>query len=357
LTTAPWLGYLLALIASAGLTLALTPVAIRVAHRFGVLDHPGGHKAHTAPTPYLGGVAVSIALVTVATGGAMLRGEAVVTRELLVLLAIASGYAVVGLLDDLVGLPVPVRLALQTLGAVALLATGTGTNLFPGHVVPDAVITVVWVVGITNAFNLLDNMDGLSSVIAAIASFGFGIIGAANGQFLVATLAFALAGATAAFLRFNRAPARIYLGDAGSLFLGVVLAVVGIRLAFTTDPVVAALIPILVLTVPVLDTTLVVVDRLRHGISPFHGGQDHLSHRLVAIGLPVPIAVGTIAVLGAAHAWMALVLSRVDLATALLGAGLVAAIDLVLFVLLLRVPIHRDTAAYVIERRPADDDG
>ena len=143
------------------------------------------------------------------------------------------------------------------------------------------------------------------------------------------------------------------MGDAGSLFLGVMLAAIGIRLEFATDPVTAALIPILVLTVPVMDTSLVVLARLRHGISPFTGGRDHISHRLVRIGLPVPVAVLLIVGAGIAHGWMALIVSRVDLTTAVLAAGLIFAIDLVLFVLLAKVPVYDNSRGrdLVITRR------
>ncbi len=361
---APWIGYLLSLGVAAAVSLLLTPVAMRLALRFGVLDQPAGHKSHLTPTPYLGGLAMVVAFVVTVVAAAWLRvatgGTTGGLVELLTILGVGVVLAVVGLLDDLYGLGVAARFGSQVVAAVTLWSAGISVNLVHVEVagvdVFDLLITVVWIVGITNAMNLLDNMDGLSAGIAMIAALWFGLIGALNGQLLVGALAFALAGVAAGFLRQNRPPARIYMGDAGSLFLGVSLAAIGIKLEFTTEAVIAALIPILVLTVPVMDTTLVVLARIRHGISPFKGGRDHISHRLVKVGLPVPVAVLLIVGAGVAHGWMALLVSRMDVTTALLAAGLVVAIDLVLFTLLAKVPVYdnsRGRDLVIMDRRRA----
>lgn len=363
---APWIGYLLALVVGGTVSLVLTPVAIHTAVRFGILDRPEAtHKAHTTPTPYLGGLAIVVGFVLAVAGAAALRvatgSSTGGLRQLAVILAVAVLLALVGLADDLRGLGVVVRFGAQVAAAIALWLAGVQLNLVDVEVagveVVNLAITIVWVVGITNAMNLLDNMDGLSAGIATIAALWFGVIGALNGQVLVSALSFALAGCAVGFLRFNRPPARIYMGDAGSLFLGVVLATIGVRLDFATDAVTAALIPILVLTVPVLDIALVVIARVKHGLSPFKGGRDHISHRLVRLGLPVPVAVGVIAVLGVAHGWMALVLSRVDLTTALIGAGLVAFIDLLLFALLAKVPVYGNSRGrdFVVTERATSE--
>jgi len=354
----PWVGYLLALSVSAALALYLTPVAMRVAVSQGLLDHPGGHKGHATPTPYLGGLAMVAGFVGAVGAATLIAPPASGLLQLAAILGAALVLATVGLADDIRGLSVAVRFAAQLAGGIALYSVGISVNLFPLEAA-NLVVTLVWVVGITNAMNLLDNMDGLSAGIATIAALWFGIIAAVNGQVLVASLAFALAGCAVGFLRHNRAPAKVYMGDAGSLFLGFVLAAIGIKLEFTTDPVIASLIPILVLTVPVMDTTLVVVERLRHGLPPLRGGRDHLSHRLVRLGLPVGVAVGAIAGLGLIHGWMALLLSRVDLVSALIGAGLVLAVDAVLFALLATVPVYASSNGrdYVIGERRPDDPG
>ena len=179
-------------------------------------------------------------------------------------------------------------------------------------------MTVVWVVGITNAFNLLDNMDGLSSGVAAIAAGSIFVIAASNGQFLVAALSIGLAGCALGFLRHNFHPATIYMGDAGALFLGFLLAYLGLKLRFDTPADVTFLVPIVVMGVPIFDTTLVTVTRLRARRQPVPRGRDHTSHRLVRIGLPVPAAVALIYAVGVCLGLVALVVSRVDRVSAYL---------------------------------------
>jgi UDP-GlcNAc:undecaprenyl-phosphate GlcNAc-1-phosphate transferase len=183
-------------------------------------------------------------------------------------------------------------------------------------------------------------MDGLSAGVAGIAAASFFVIAAANGQFLIAALSLALSGCALGFLRHNFHPARIYMGDAGSLFLGFVLAAIGIKLRFEAPVEVTAFVPFIVLGIAVLDTTLVTTTRLLHGRNPLSGGRDHISHRLVFIGIPVPAAVGLIYAAAIGHGWMALVMSRLDVVTGLLLMGLVLATDVFLGVLLAHVPVY-----------------
>jgi UDP-GlcNAc:undecaprenyl-phosphate GlcNAc-1-phosphate transferase len=355
----PALTYLLAFAVAGIVSLVLTPVVLRFALRRGVLDRPGAHKSHVTPTPYLGGLAMVVAFTAAVLLAALTRSDPGGRVQLVTLLAVALGMAVIGLLDDLRGLGVIARFGAQLAAALVLWQAGIRVDLTPWPML-DLVITVVWIVGITNAMNLLDNMDGLSAVTATIAALAFGLLGALNGQFLVAALAFALAGCAVGFLRENRPPARIYMGDAGSLFLGILLAALGILLRFETHPFNAAVVPILVLTVPVLDTTLVTIARLRHGISPFQGGRDHTSHRLVHVGLPVGVAVGVIGLAGLAHAWMALIVSRVDVVTAMIAVGLIVTVDALVFALIAKVPVYGNSRGrdLVIVRRatPEGDD-
>jgi UDP-GlcNAc:undecaprenyl-phosphate GlcNAc-1-phosphate transferase len=324
---------------AAVVSLVLTPIAIRAAVRLGVLDRPGEHKSHRTPTPYLGGVAIVLAVTLSIALAALLRPASSALGQLLALLAIAGGMALTGLLDDLRGLPVIVRFGVQLLAALGLWGIGIRAAL-TGEVWLDLPLTIVWTVGITNAMNLLDNMDGLSASTATIASLWFGTIALVNGQFLVSALAFALAGGAAGFLRDNRPPARIYMGDAGSLFLGIMLAALGMLLSLDAGMLQTTAIPVLVLTVPVLDTALVTVSRIRHGISPFQGGRDHTSHRLVRIGLGVPVAVTVIAIASLAHGWVALLVYRIDTVSAALLLGLTALFDLFFFALLAKVPVY-----------------
>jgi UDP-GlcNAc:undecaprenyl-phosphate/decaprenyl-phosphate GlcNAc-1-phosphate transferase len=239
---------------AATVSLVLTPVAIATAVRLGVLDRPGAHKSHTTPTPYLGGIAIVVAVALTITVAAAVRADSGSLLQLSGLLVTAVIVALVGLIDDLRGLPVLVRFGAQLAAALSLWTFGIRAEITQ-LVWLDLAITIVWVVGITNAMNLLDNMDALSASTATIAALWFGVIALVNGQVLVAALAFAVAGGAAGFLRDNRPPARIYMGDAGSLFLGVMLAALGMLVELPVDPIVAAAaIPVLVLTVPVLDT-------------------------------------------------------------------------------------------------------
>ena len=337
-TTRSVLEALGAFAAAAVVSLVLTPVAIAAAVRLGVLDQPGAHKSHRTPTPYLGGVAIVTAVTVTIGAAALLRPDPRALATLAGMLAVGLGMAVVGLLDDLRGLPVAIRFGAQLGAAVALWGLGIRAEV-SGSMALNLAVTIVWVVGITNALNLLDNMDALSASTATVAAAWFAVLALVEGQVLVGALAAALAGGAAGFLRDNRPPARIYMGDAGSLFLGVTLAALGLLIEFESL-LVGAAVPILVLTVPVLDTTLVVAARLRHGRSPFQGGRDHTSHRLVRIGLPVPVAVGLIATVGLAHGWVALIVTRIDPVSVWLLVGLVAAFDLVLLGLLAKVPVY-----------------
>jgi UDP-GlcNAc:undecaprenyl-phosphate GlcNAc-1-phosphate transferase len=336
-------------------SLVLTPLAIRAALRLGVLDHPGERKSHSTPTPYLGGIAIVLAVTLAIVAAALVRGETVATlTQLLGILAIALAMAATGLVDDLRGLPVAIRFGIQLAAALGLWSLDVRVDL-TGELLIDLPLTVLWTIGITNAMNLLDNMDGLSASTATIASLWFGIIAVVNGQFLVSALAFAVGGAAAGFLRDNRPPARIYMGDAGSLFLGTMLASLGMLLSLDRGMLTTAAVPVLILTVPVLDTALVSVARIRHGISPFQGGKDHTSHRLVRIGLPVPAAVGLIAIASLAHGWVALLVLRIDTTSALLLLGLTALFDLFFFALLAKVPVYdnsRGRDLFITEREP-----
>ncbi len=198
----------------------------------------------------------------------------------------ATWVSFLGIWDDRIGLRVRVKLLGQFFGALILVATGVSVDLLHQPIL-DAGITLLWVVGITNAMNLLDNMDGLSGGVAAVASAFFLLLAASNGQYLVGSLSAALLGASIGFLVYNFNPASIFMGDTGSLFLGFMLAATGIKLRFPTHPAEGTwFIPILILGLPIFDTTLVFVSRLRRGLNPLtHPGTDHLSHRLAALNL------------------------------------------------------------------------
>lgn len=232
--------------------------------------------------------------------------------------------AAVGLLDDRRSLPVSVKLLAQLVAAGMLLAVGLFVDLaMPAAL--DTVLTVVWIIGITNAFNLLDNMDGLAAGVSAVAALGFLSLSSAQ-QGIAPQLAATLLGATLGFLVHNVHPAKVFMGDAGSLVLGLSLAILGLELQTgrgASEPWVAALVPVLVLGVPIFDTTLVTLSRLRRGNNPLtRPGQDHLSHRLHRLGISVPGVLLRMGLLGCACAAMAVAAARHGTRTALAATAI-----------------------------------
>ncbi len=258
----------------------LTPLAQALARRWGFLDRPGGRKSHAHPIPLLGGGAIYLAIVA-----ALLAAGRPFLRQTAALLTGATLVALLGLVDDRRALSPGLKFGGQTVAAALVLWSGIRVQIFPWTAL-NVFVTLLWIVGVTNAFNLLDNMDGLSAGTAAICAAFFLLLAAGSGQFLVGALSAALLGASLGFLLYNFNPAQIFMGDAGSLLIGFLLAVIGIKLRFPNLPTrVSWLLPVLVLGVPLFDTALVTISRLRRGRSPFLGGQDHLSHRLLLLGL------------------------------------------------------------------------
>jgi len=259
-----------------------TPMARRLALHVGVIDTPGARKIHAMPVPLLGGAAIYTAFVITL----IVLGDRSYVRELVGILLGATLVSLFGLADDRWGLHAYLKLGGQLLAGVVLILGGTQVQLFAQPWINWAV-TLIWVVGITNALNLLDNMDGLSGGITTVAAAFFLLLAAMGGQYLVSIMAAALIGACIGFLRYNLNPATIFMGDTGSLFLGFLLAALGIKLRFPSNvPWITWLVPVCVLAVPIFDTTLVSVSRLRRGLNPLTAaGTDHLSHRLVALGL------------------------------------------------------------------------
>ncbi|MBC7235898.1 MAG: undecaprenyl/decaprenyl-phosphate alpha-N-acetylglucosaminyl 1-phosphate transferase [Chloroflexi bacterium] len=273
--------YLLIAVSAFALAAAVTPLVRRLATHIGMVDKPAARKIHKAPIPLMGGVAIYLAFLLTL----LVLGDRAYIREMVGILLGASFCSFMGLVDDRSGLSALTRLIGQTAAAVVLIISGVQVLVSPFSLVNIA-LTLLWVVGITNAMNLLDNMDGLSGGVAAIASAFFLLLAAMSGQYLVGALAAALLGASIGFLVYNVNPASIFMGDAGSLFLGFMLAAVGIKLRFPNNVTfVTWMIPVMVLGLPILDTTLVFVSRLRRGLNPLTTpGKDHISHRLVYLG-------------------------------------------------------------------------
>ena len=268
----------------------LTPVMRLVAKRYGVVDSPSeSHKTHKNPVPYLGGVGIAIGVVGVTYLASLVSDfsrETFLLASTVVIPAIVMG--IVGLVDDLRNLSPWPRFMIQSLFGIAisalLLATNTLGSPFGNYWI-DIPITILFIVGITNSINFFDNIDGGASGAIAIAAIFLFILSFQGGQILIAALSVVLAGATLGFLLWNKPPARIYMGDAGALFLGILIASLTIR--FDPNPIdriASFAIPLLLLAIPILDTSVAVASRIKRRISPFQGGRDHLSHRLMRIG-------------------------------------------------------------------------
>ena len=283
--------YLAVFILSFILVGALTPIMRKVAVKNNIFDLPNSiHKSHALPTPYLGGVAIMLGVVLVSLLAVLFSTNVLGNLKLLLSVLIpALLLGLIGLWDDLKSLPAYPRLFAQSVVGVCvsiiLITTGTVGNP-TGSIVLDVLLTVIWIVGICNSINFFDNMDGGAAGAVAFSSLGLAFLAWNLGQSLLVGLALVTAGATFGFLIWNKSPAKIYMGDAGALFLGVLLATLAIRLdPITQSRAISLSIPLLLLALPILDTTTVVISRLRSGVSIFQGGQDHLSHRLVNIGL------------------------------------------------------------------------
>lgn len=266
------------LMAASALIVAIggTPVMRQVALRLGVIDNPAARKIHSNPVPLLGGAAIYVAFIL----ALIFFGDRRYINEVVGIFVGATLMSLMGVVDDKWGLGSYVKLTGQLLAAGILVYSGVQIRLFYSWL--DIAVTMAWVVGITNALNLLDNMDGLSGGIAMIAAVFFTLLAAMGHQYLVGVLAAALAGACAGFLIYNWNPAHIFMGDTGALFLGFLLAAVGIKLRFPSNSeTVTWMIPVLVLALPIFDTTLVFISRLRRGQNPLTTpGKDHVSHRL-----------------------------------------------------------------------------
>lgn len=323
------------------LTVALlVPVVRSVALAYGITDKPASNKLHENPTPYLGGVAIATTALGASAFVPGWEGDAAV----ILLGAVLVGA--VGLVDDVKPLVPSARLAAETLAALLAASAGARVQLLGGPV--DWILTVVFLVVITNSFNLLDNMDGAAGVIATVSAVCLAIAAGYEGQWLVGGLAALTAGSCLGFLLHNWYPARIFLGDAGSLFLGYLLAVVALKLRFPVDHVASGAAVLLVTGPALFDTTLVVISRTRAGRPIYLGGTDHTSHRLLRLGLPVPVVAivlaagaGILGLLGIAVGRGVMSPWQVLVPTLTVAAGLLVS--------LLRVPVQSEEAAEVVE--------
>ena len=277
-------------VAAFALSGLLTGPVRALAIKLSLMDLPNmERKTQTEPVPYLGGVAIALSITSI-TYAAVIFSDSSRTSISLITYAIAPAIllGVMGLIDDLRNLePLP-RLIVQTVVGVFatlflisqdVIGSPLDNSFF------NFLVCLIWIVAICNSINFFDNLDGGAAGSVAVSTLGIAIIAADQGQELVTALSVVTCGATVGFLLWNKSPAKIYMGDAGALFLGVLVAVLTIRLDPGVTPLFnsLAILPML-LAVPILDTCIAVFSRLRRGISPFTGGKDHLSHRLMRKG-------------------------------------------------------------------------
>ena len=262
----------------------------KLAFRIGALDKPTmERKTQLEPVPYLGGVSIALAVSLITYSSVIYSDYTKVTFPLVTYLLFPAIFmGAMGLIDDLRGLQPMPRLAFQTIVAVVVAIFLIQTKTFGApldNTVFVQIIVVLWIVGLCNSINFFDNLDGGAAGTVAISTTGIAFLAFDQGQELIAALSVVTAGATLGFLMWNKSPAKIYMGDAGALFLGVIVSVLTIRLNPGISPIwnSLALLPML-LAVPILDTCIAVFSRIKRGISPSTGGKDHLSHRLMRKG-------------------------------------------------------------------------
>jgi len=336
------LAFFIALLASLVLTVPVRALALRV----GMVDLPGPRKVHLQPIPLLGGLAMYAGVVL----GVLFLFNGPARAQIAGILAGATLVAAVGILDDRGLLHHQVKLFIgMPLAAGILLFSGIRAQVFStllggrsGDLL-DIALTIVWVVAITASFSILDHMDGLCAGIAAMASAFFAMLAYLNGQILVTVLAAAVLGAATGFLRWNFRPAKIFMGDSGAMFLGFLMATLGLKLRVENSNMLSTwVVPVLVLGATIFDTTLVTISRSRRGLLPFATpGKDHAAHRLANLGLGQRGAVLAMYILGAASGSLALLISYQPISISLILLAFAVLVVLAGVALLERAPYER----------------
>jgi len=278
--------YAVSFLTAAGIVAFVTPLTIHVATAFRIHDSPDGRlKKHERATPYLGGLAVATGFVIAFS---LLSTSDSIGQHPLGILAGGFMMLLLGLYDDLIDLAPLVKFLGQMLAAAALYKAGVRVELAMLDEWGNLMLTVLWITGITNAFNIIDVMDGLASGVACIAALFLFVIASAVGDAPdVPFMAIVLAGALVGFLRFNFTPARIFLGDTGSLFIGFIMGALSMLVSYSHQNPLAAATPLVLLAVPIFDTAFVALHRARQGIPFFRGSPDHFALRLANSGRSV----------------------------------------------------------------------
>jgi len=308
-----WVNYLSLFVFSFLLVGFSTPLIRKVAVRFQVVDSPDqDHKTHVNPTPYLGGVGIALGITVISFSATLLTNSDLIPLLASILIP-AVLLGAIGLIDDIFNLsPLPRFLAQSLVGlVVSLILVMTNTVGSPTESdLIDMLITIFFVIALCNSINFFDNIDGGAAGAVTISSLTLALLSAQSSQYYLAAMSVVVGGSTLGFLWWNKSPARIYMGDAGSLFLGLLLASLLVR--FEPNPInvyARFAVPLLLVAIPLLDTCVAILSRLSRGVSPFLGGRDHLSHRLTNKGIGKAVSVGILWILSTFFAILAIVLS------------------------------------------------
>ena len=274
-----FLVYLFSALLSFSLALYLTPKVAETALKTGIVDKPDSSlKTHEKVTPYLGGLVIYVSFIL--TLGFTIRFDV----EIFAILLSSTIILVLGLIDDIGALSPGVKMLGQLIAVFIIIKGGIYIKLIFLPEWISFILTFLWLLGITNAVNIIDIKDGLATGVIFVASLFLFVISVTNENLLIAVLTITLVGSLLGFLRYNWQPASIYLGDAGSMFIGFMLGALTINGSYTQNNDISALAPVLLLGVPIFDTVLVSIVRLRKGMSPLLGSPDHFAHRLLKIG-------------------------------------------------------------------------
>jgi UDP-GlcNAc:undecaprenyl-phosphate/decaprenyl-phosphate GlcNAc-1-phosphate transferase len=321
------LGYLITFVTALAVSLTVMPGVIRLAERIGAMDHPGGRRVHRAPIPRLGGIGIVAGSAAGIAAGLLLTGRAFRLADSahgFAWLGVAIGTGIIfvaGTLDDIYQFRPPVKFLFQLVAAAVAVSTGveTTTLTLPGVGVVELgafyfVFTVAWIVLVTNAMNLIDGLDGLAGGLSLIVIASIGSLAFLNGRFGVLVCAAALAGALLGFLRYNFSPARIFMGDGGSQFLGFTLALISVRGSQKSTTTVAIIVPLMIMGLPLLDLATSIARRARRdsgerGTVPLRflrrisrADRGHVHHNLLDLGLSPARAVFALYVIGSLFA-------------------------------------------------------
>jgi UDP-GlcNAc:undecaprenyl-phosphate GlcNAc-1-phosphate transferase len=318
------------------LSLYLTPVIRKAALQFGIVDRPDGRlKKHKKPMPYLGGIAIYLAFLLA------LAFSFQFDQEVLGLLLAGTIVLLLGFIDDLGFLKTWVKFAGQLIAVLVLVKSGIFIKLIflPSYV--SIPLTFLWLVGMINAFNIIDVMDGLAAGVAFFASVAFFSVALLNGRIMIAIVAITLAGSLLGFIRYNFTPARIYMGDAGSMFLGLMIGALAMIGSYTEKNFLGFLAPLVILGIPIFDTIQVTVARLRKGMPFYRGSPDHYALLLRRTGLTVQgvtwLSYGAAAILGGLGILM---MNLSSLNHVVMATGLVVLFGIISIILLQRIEVR-----------------